>query len=241
MGAVRAAHGHQIRALTADALTCPAGCRRRAAPGSHGEGGLLQTPLSTGTRICVVATLAVPDSTTGIRGATPMAKTAPAAEQTDRIGAHRDRQGRVAPRPARRQGSRRPLRPRRRPAAPGTRRPRLRRRAAALRHQRRADPRHRRQRTARADQGARHPPDPPQHPARRPARRAPRREGDRRGQRRHRGRRRVRHPGHPGHQHHRDRGRRHVDPRAADGVRRGRRDRHPVHRRADHAARRRHR
>ena len=74
--------------------------------------------------------------------------------------------------------------------------PRLLGRAAELRHQRRADPRHRRQGAARADQGARDPPDPPQHPARRPARRPPRREGDRRGQRRRRGRCRPRHPGH---------------------------------------------
>ena len=136
-------------------------------------------------------------NTTGT-GATPMAKTS-TREQSDRRGPQGDRQGRVAPRPAQRQGARGPLRPRQRPAAPGARRPRLRGRAAPLRHQRGAHPRHRGQGAARADQGARDPPDPPQHPARRPAGRAPRREGDRRGQRRRRGRGRPRHAGHPGH------------------------------------------
>ena len=86
--------------------------------------------------------------------------------------------------------------------------PRLRRRVAPRRHQRGADPRHRGQGTARADQGDRDPPDPPQHPARRPDHRPSRREGDRRGQRHPRRRRRPGHPGHPGGQHHRDRGRR---------------------------------
>ena len=77
------------------------------------------------------------------------------AEQSDRASADPDRQGRVPAGPPRRQDSRRALRPRRRSTAPGVARPRLRRGAAPLRHQRGADPRHRRQGAVRADQGAR--------------------------------------------------------------------------------------
>ena len=69
-------------------------------------------------------------------------------QQAQRRGAHPDRQGRLAPGPPRGQGPRGPLRPRRRSAAPGTQRPRLRRGAAPLRHQRRAEPGHRRHRSS---------------------------------------------------------------------------------------------
>ena len=71
-------------------------------------------------------------------------------------GPQGNRQGRVAPRPAQRQGARGPLRPRQRPAASRAQRPRLRGGAAPHRHQRGAHPRHRGQGAARADQGARH-------------------------------------------------------------------------------------